>query len=85
MIRLLLFGLLLTVQATAYATIRYVKPGGDGTRTGESRTIASGDLQLMINASSVVQVDTIYIAAGTYMLNRPANDLNTGWLSHPCG
>lgn len=34
MIRLLLFGLLLTVQATAYATIQYVKPGGDRTRTG---------------------------------------------------
>jgi len=72
--RLLLLGMLLVVQITAYATIRYVKAGGAGTQTGESWANASGDLQLMINESSAVAIDTIWVAAGTYLPARPAYD-----------
>lgn len=62
------------MQITAYATIRYVKAGGAGTQTGESWANASGDLQLMINESSAVAIDTIWVAAGTYLPARPAYD-----------
>lgn len=75
--RFLLLGILLIAQVTAYATIRYVKAGGAGTQTGESWANASGDLQLMINQSSAVVIDTIWVAAGTYMPVRPAYNPDT--------
>lgn len=68
---------LLSLQEQGMATIRYVKAGGSGTQTGASWADASGDLQLMINQSSSTALDTIWVAAGTYVPNRPADDLNT--------
>ncbi|OJX53193.1 MAG: hypothetical protein BGO88_15685, partial [Flavobacterium sp. 38-13] len=56
-------------------TIRYVKEGGAGTKDGSSWSNASDDLQLMINQSA--SSNQIWVAAGTYKPNRPANDLNT--------
>ena len=56
-------------------TIRYVRVGGYGTRDGLSWDNASGDLQEMINASTAG--DEIWVVAGTYKPNRPANDLTT--------
>lgn len=75
--KLLILGGLLSLQVNAFATIRYVKTGGAGTQTGLSWANASGDLQLMINESSAAAVDSIWVAAGTYLPNRPANNLNT--------
>ncbi|PZU17018.1 MAG: hypothetical protein DI589_26630, partial [Shinella sp.] len=56
-------------------TIRYVKEGGAGTKDGTSWSNASDDLQLMINQSA--SSNQIWVAAGTYKPNRPANNLNT--------
>lgn len=63
-VRLFVSGLLLTLLGltTLQAqTIRYVKQGGSG--NGTSWAAASGNLQVMINASGVEQV---WVAAGTY-------------------
>jgi hypothetical protein len=68
---------LLFFQSNAYAVIRYVKSGGSGTQTGAGWANASADLQLMINESSGTTLDTIFVAEGTYMPNRPASDLDT--------
>ena len=46
------------------ATIRYVKPGGAGTRTGVSWATASGDLNAMLLASA--SGDEVWVASGTY-------------------
>lgn len=75
--RLLILVSLLLSHLNAHAIIRYVKPGGSGTKTGASWANASADLQLMINESSDTKVDDIYVAEGTYMPNRPADDLST--------
>ncbi|HEX6429620.1 MAG TPA: MBG domain-containing protein [Niastella sp.] len=56
-----LFFALLSVVTTAQ-TIRYIKPGGTG--NGSSWANASGDLQVMINASAAN--DVVWVAAGTY-------------------
>lgn len=57
----------------AEAATRYVKQGGTG--NGTSWAAASGDLQAVINASA--DGDQIWVAAGTYKPNRPANNLST--------
>ena len=60
-------------------TVRYVKT--NGTTTAEnaanatSWATACADLQAVINASD--EGDEIWVAAGTYKPNRPANSLNT--------
>ena len=68
---------MLLPQLNAYAVIRYVKPGGSGTKNGLSWANASADLQEMINQSSDTAIDTIYVAEGKYTPNRPANALHT--------
>jgi hypothetical protein len=65
--------LCLTLVAAQAQTVRYVMQGGVGAGDGSSWTNASGDLQEMINAAAVG--DEIWVAAGTYYPNRPANDL----------
>ncbi|PPL00141.1 choice-of-anchor Q domain-containing protein [Parapedobacter indicus] len=52
-------------------TIRYVRENGIG--DGLSWTTAAGDLQAVINASAVG--DEIWVAEGTYLPTRPANNL----------
>lgn len=59
----LIMAWLLLTQAVTHATIRYVKPSGTG--NGSSWANASGDLQVMINASAVG--DQIWVASGTYV------------------
>ncbi|MDR0843773.1 MAG: hypothetical protein LBN71_00995, partial [Tannerella sp.] len=53
------------------ATVRFVKAGATG--NGLSWADASGDLQAVINASA--PGDTVWVAAGTYTPNRPADNL----------
>jgi gliding motility-associated-like protein len=65
----LLFALLSFV--TTAQTIRYVKAGGTG--NGSSWANASGDLQVMINASAAN--DEVWVAAGTY---KPAHRADNG-------
>ncbi len=55
------------------AEVRYVKETGSG--SGSSWADASGDLQLMINAS--VSGDEIWVAQGTYKPVRSVTDLTT--------
>jgi gliding motility-associated-like protein len=68
---------LLLICAISYGTevmaqtIRYVKAGATG--TGTSWADASGDLQAIINDS--VEGIEIWVAAGTYIPNRRADDL----------
>jgi len=59
----------------AEAVVRYVKPVSAGLGNGSSWADASNDLQLMINNSA--SGDTIWVAAGTYIPVRPANNLGT--------
>ncbi|GEM_PF-4546146 len=66
---ILIFGGFICLHLNSFAAIRYVKEGGSGTQTGVSWADASGDLQQMINASSATTLDTIYVAAGTYLPN----------------
>jgi len=54
--------------------ILYVKPVGSGTQDGSSWENASSDIQSMINSAS--PNTQIWISAGTYKPNRPANNLN---------
>lgn len=64
---LLKYGLLLFMFITgreATAIVRYVKPLGSGSESGENWGAASGNLQAMIDAS--VTGDEIWVAAGTY-------------------
>jgi len=56
-------------------TTRYVRPSATGDGTGSSWSNASNDLQAMINAS--VSGDRIYVAAGTYVPIRSANNTGT--------
>jgi len=56
---------------TEAQTIRYVRENGTG--DGLSWATAAGDLQAMINASAVG--DEIWVAEGTYLPMRPANNL----------
>lgn len=74
--KLLFLGGLLSLQVNSFAITRYVKSGGAGSQTGASWVDASGDLQFIINQSSSAVVDTICVAAGTYLPNRPADNLN---------
>jgi len=53
-------------------TIHYVMTGATG--AGTSWADASGDLQAMINAAA--PNDQIWVSAGTYVPNRPANSLS---------
>lgn len=70
------FFLLLTVSWASFAqNIRYVKEGGSGNKDGSSWNNASDDLQLMINES--VANDQVWVAAGNYIPNRPADNLGT--------
>jgi hypothetical protein len=73
---ILIFSFLL-IHVNSFAVIRYVREGGTGLQTGDSWANASGDLQLMINQSSSLALDTIYVAEGTYIPIRPADNLNT--------
>jgi len=66
----LVFGISASAQTTYY-----VKPVATGTGDGTSWENASGDLQLTIN--NAVATDQIWVAAGTYLPNRKANDLAT--------
>ncbi|SKB52040.1 hypothetical protein [Dyadobacter psychrophilus] len=75
--QLILIFLVLSRHLNCFAVIRYVRVGGGGLQTGDSWANASGDLQLMINQSSSLVLDTIYVAEGTYVPSRPADDLNT--------
>lgn len=59
-------------------TIRYVKQNGTG--NGASWQDASGDLQLMINAS--VAGDRVYVAEGTYMAAHKASNDVFQWLTN---
>ncbi|WP_447637862.1 MBG domain-containing protein [Flavobacterium microcysteis] len=69
-----IFFLLLTVSWASFAqNIRYVKEGGSGNKDGSSWSNASDDLQLMINQS--VANDQVWVAAGNYIPNRPADNL----------
>jgi hypothetical protein len=60
--------------ATSAAKIRYVKAGSSSKGSGSSWGDASNDLQAMINTSGAG--DEVWVAAGTYKPNRPANDIN---------
>jgi hypothetical protein len=73
-IYLLLSSLLITVMSYAQTT-RYVRPSAMGDGSGSSWQNASDDLQAMINAST--SGDKIYVAVGTYVPNRKANDIQT--------
>lgn len=70
--------LLLAMQANAQTT-RYVKTDGptsaDNAVDATTWADACSDLQAVINASSAG--DRIWVAAGTYTPNRPANNLTT--------
>ena len=70
--RKLLFSILLPLFAiiASAQTTRYVSAGATG--DGSSWSNASGDLQLMINQSAAN--DQIWVKAGIYKPNRPAND-----------
>lgn len=59
-------------------TIRFVKQGGTG--NGSSWTDASEDLQAVINLS--VEGDQIWVAAGTYLPTRRANNLTIASPNH---
>jgi len=59
--------------SSAYAVVRYVKPGSAGTAPYTSWATASNDLQAVINAC--IAGDEIWIAAGTYKPNRRADAL----------
>lgn len=69
---LALFWLALS-QFAAAQTTRYVSATGSG--SGSSWANASNDLQLMINQSAAG--DQVWVTAGTYKPNRPANNLGT--------
>ncbi|MDR1343534.1 MAG: hypothetical protein LBK18_09825 [Prevotellaceae bacterium] len=69
---ILLFLAVLADTLSAAATVRYVKADGSG--SGGSWESASGDLQAMVNASGAG--DEVWVAAGAYKPNRPAD--NTG-------
>ncbi len=73
----LLTVLLLSVvlQMAKGQTIRYVMPMPAGAADGSSWGNASADLQLMINESA--DGDEVWVAAGTYVPNRPVNDIHT--------
>lgn len=59
--------------SSAYAVVRYVKPGSAGTAPYTTWATASNDLQAVINAC--IAGDEIWIAAGTYKPNRRADAL----------
>ncbi|WP_353128301.1 choice-of-anchor Q domain-containing protein [Parapedobacter pyrenivorans] len=63
---------LVVASLVSAQTIRYVKQGGTG--AGVSWADAAGDLQATINASAVG--DEIWVAAGTYLPTRPANNVD---------
>ncbi|MDL2283425.1 right-handed parallel beta-helix repeat-containing protein [Odoribacter sp. OttesenSCG-928-G04] len=48
------------------ATLRYVREGGSGDRSGRDWSNASADLQAMINESDPSSGDMVYVAAGVY-------------------
>jgi len=68
---------IVTVNANAQ-TIRYVKTDGSG--SGVSWSEASGDLQMMINASDVG--DKVYVAEGTYIPEYFPGDTVFQWLTN---
>ncbi len=55
-------------------TTRYVTQNGAGNKDGSSWANASDDLQLMINNSTMN--DMVWVAKGTYIPKRKANDVN---------
>lgn len=69
----LIFILLVTVLHQSQAAIRYVKPVASGLGDGSSWANASSDLQLMMNLSAAD--DEVWVAAGTYLPNRRADDI----------
>jgi hypothetical protein len=71
-VSLFLFGYNGLLQAQ---TTRFVKSTATGTGDGSSWSNASDDLQLMINNS--VAGDSIFVATGTYIPNRPGNNTGT--------
>jgi hypothetical protein len=75
-LRLLSISFLLTVlllTGSSFAqTIRYAKPVATGTGNGSSWANASADIQLLISKSAAN--DQIWVAGGTYLPTRSAND-----------
>ncbi len=61
--------------ANSAATVRYVSNAGTASGVGTSWATASNDLQAMINASSTS--DEIWVAKGTYLPNRKADNVTT--------
>ena len=55
-------------------TIRYVVPGGAGTKNGTSWADASGNLQAMINSSAAN--DQVWVAKGTYYPDEGTGQIN---------
>ncbi|MDR3047666.1 MAG: hypothetical protein LBU51_08680 [Bacteroidales bacterium] len=75
-ISIFFFGVMM-VSSYGYAADRFVRPSGTAAVTAGANTWenACRDLQAVINASAAG--DNIYVAAGTYIPNRAADDLNT--------
>jgi len=70
---LLVFGLFIANNLNA--TVHYVKTTVNGNGDGTSWSNASNDLQMIIDSS--VSGDSIFVAAGTYIPTRPANNTAT--------
>lgn len=77
---LLALGCLVFCISASAQTTHYVKPVATGTGDGSSWENASADLQLAIN--NAVATDQIWVAAGTYVPTRKANDLATVTLAN---
>lgn len=66
--------LIVNYYSSAQATIRYVKEGGAGIKSGLSWENASDDIQAMINASS--NSDQVWVTTGTYKPTHRADNFN---------